>query len=257
MLWEAVDSNEALTTRFGFVDSNDAASWLGDTLRKAWGLRLQSCDRLVISGSKLLAWLTIDGRGFIAKCAIDPALFTRLAEVDALITWLEGEGIPVAAPQPTPDGRLRVERDRYSVGLYPLVNGELLDVNDENQVAAAGRMLATLHRALSTYPRSFAGGHAPEGQQSVHGDFRSANVLYNGGVTAVLDFDEATHRSRAEELGRSAALLGTRYHNWQPLPRATREQFVAAYCDSYPLTGTEWDEYTRVVAGVSEHFGWA
>ncbi|GAB3608170.1 phosphotransferase [Humibacter ginsengiterrae] len=257
MLWEAVDSNEALTTRFGFVDSNDATSWLGDTFRHAWGLSLQSCDRLVISADKLLAWLTIDGRGLIAKCAINPALFARLAEVDALITWLDGEGIPVAAPLPASDGRLRVDRDRYSMSLYPLVDGELLDVNDENQVAAAGRMLATLHHALSAYPKPFAGVHAPEGQQLVHGDFRSANVLYNGGVTAVLDFDEATHRSRAEELGRSAVLLGTRYHNWQPLPPAARAKFVTAYSDTCPLADAEWDEYARVVAGVSAHFGWA
>lgn len=91
----------------------------------------------------------------------------------------------------------------------------------------------------------------------VHGDFRSANLLYNGGVTAVLDFDEATHRSRAEELGRSAVLLGTRYHNWQPLPPSARAKFVTAYSDTYPLTDAEWDEYSNVVAAVSAHFGWA
>jgi homoserine kinase type II len=257
MLWETVDPNKALTTRFGFANPYDALSWLGDTLRQAWGQRFQGCDRLVISSSNLLARLTIDGRGFIAKCAIDPARSRRLAEVDALITWLDGEGIPVAAPRPTTDGRMRIDRDCYSMGLYPLVDGEMLDVNDENQLAAAGRTLAALHRALSAYPKPFAGGHALEGQQLVRGDFRSANVLYDGGITAVLDFDEATHHRRAEELGRSAVLLGTRYHEWQPLPPSARAKFVTAYGDTNPLTDGEWDEYTHVVAAVSAHFGWA
>jgi homoserine kinase type II len=257
MLWEAVDASTALTTRFGFANSNDAASWLGCTLEDVWGFRLQSCDRIVISASNLLAWLTIDGRPLIAKCSVNPALFARLAEIDALITWLDGEGIPVAAPLPAADGRTRVNRDRRSLGLYPLVGGELLDVSDGNQVAAAGRMLARLHRALFAYPKPFDGGPVPDGQQLVHGDFRSANVLYDDGVTAVLDFDDATYRSRAEELGRSAVLLGTRYHDWQPLPPAAREEFVTAYGEAYPLRDTEWDEYTQIVAGVSEHFGWA
>lgn len=149
MLWEAVDSAVALTTRFRFADTGHAATWLGDTLQQGWGLRVETCDRLVISASKLLAWLTVDGQRLVAKCAVEQESFPRLADVDTLIAWLHDEGIPVAAPIAATDGGIRVDRGGYSLGLYPLVEGDPLDVDDEDQVGAAGRMLATLHHALA------------------------------------------------------------------------------------------------------------
>jgi homoserine kinase type II len=139
MLWEAVDSSVALTTRFGFTDAGHASTWFGETLSEAWDLQVDSCDRLVISASKLLAWLTIDGKGYVAKSAVDTALFLHLADIDALIAWLDGAGIPVAAPIAATNGRLRVDRGDFSVGLYPLVAGDLLDVDDEAQVDSVGR----------------------------------------------------------------------------------------------------------------------
>lgn len=257
MLWEAVDSTVALTTRFGFTDASHASTWFGETLSEAWDLHIDSCDRLVISASKLLAWLTVDGKGYVAKSAVDTALFERLADIDALIAWLDGEGIPVAAPIAATNGQLRVDRGDFSVGLYPLVAGNLLDVDDVAQVDAAGRMLARIHRALKTYPRGFADGPSSEEHQLVHGDFRSANILQNdSGITAILDFDEASYRSRAAELGQSAVLLGTRYHNWRPTTPATREVFASAYNEVSPLTSAERDEFGRVVLAVLEHFGW-
>lgn len=257
MLWESVDSAAALASRFGFVSGDRAAAWFKDVLCDAWGLRVESCERLVISASKLLAWLNVDGRSLIAKCAVDPTLFGRLAEIDELIAWLHGEGVPVAVPLATRSGQLRLDRDGYSLGLYPAIGGDLLDVDDEEQVEAAGRMLAALHRSLAAYPKEFFGGRPQEGQQLVHGDFRSANILYGDRITAVLDFDEASYRTRPDELARSAVLLGTRYHDWQPTLPAARKVFLAAYNDVSPLTGTEWDECDRVIAAVAKHFGWA
>lgn len=257
MLWESVDPTDALTTRFGFADPGRAASWLGETLEGAWALRVDSCDRLIISASKLLAWLTVDGNRLIAKCAVDAASFSRLADVDALTAWLHGEGIPVAAPIFASDDRIRVEREGFSIGLYPLVAGDLLDADDADQVEAAGRMLAALHQALAAYPRSFAGGRALEDQQLTHGDFRSANILQgDSGITAILDFDEASYRTRALELAQAAVLLGTRYHDWKPTSQATRKIFVSAYNDAIPLTNAQRDEFDRGVIAVSGHFGW-
>ena len=258
MLWESTDPGDALTTRFGFTDARHAASWLEETLDEAWTLRVESCDRLVISASKLLAWLTVDDTGVVAKCAVDPALFARLAEVDALTAWLHAEGIPVAAPIATHDGRLRVERGGFSLGLYPVIGGDLLEVGDESHVQAAGRMLAALHDALAAYPRAFAGARPGDGQQLVHGDFRSANILHDGtDLTAVLDFDEVSHHSRAWELARSAVLLGTRYHDWGPNEPDVRRAFVAAYADISPLTAAQQAEFDHVSAAVLQHFGWS
>lgn len=257
MLWESVDPAAALTTRFGFPDARGAAGWIAETLEEAWALHVESCDRLVISASKLLLWLTVDQKRVIAKCAVDPTLFVKLAEVDALTAWLEGEGIPVAAPIAATDGRLRVERGGSSLGLYPVVSGELLEVDDANQVETAGRMLATLHQGLAAYPLPFAGERPLAGQQLVHGDFRSANILHDGaGITAILDLDEASYRSRAAELAQSAVLLGTRYHHWRPTSPAARQVYVSAYNEVSPLTRAQRDEYDRGVTAVSKHFGW-
>ncbi|MGI9822079.1 phosphotransferase enzyme family protein [Agromyces sp. Marseille-Q5079] len=258
MLWETVDSADAaLSTRFGFSDAGHAVAWLEEALREEWDVRVDSCDRLVISASNLLAWLTADGRRLVAKVCAEASLFRHLANVDAVIAWLQDEGIPVAAPLIAIDGRVRVDRGGYSVSVYPFVGGSLLDVEDAGQVDAAGRMLASLHGALASYPGPFGDRLPPDGQQLVHGDFRSANILQvDGAITAILDFDDASYGSRAEELARSAVLLGTRYHDWQPISRATREVFVSAYNEVAPLTSAERYEFDQVVVAVSKDFGW-
>lgn len=258
MLWESVDSGTALSARFGFTDADHAVSWLGETLREAWARRVDRCDRLVISASNLLAWLTVDGEHVMAKCCVDLARFSRLAEVDALVAWLHSEGIPVAAPIAASDGRLRVECKGFSLGVYPFVEGDLLDVGDAGQVEAAGRMLAKLHEALAAYPRPFGGSATLPIQQLVHGDFRSANILQDGSdITAILDFDEVTNRSKVADLAKAAVLLGTRYHNWRPTSLETRNAFVAAYSEVAPLTSAQRDELHRSVTTVLNHFGWA
>lgn len=258
MLWEGAEATVALKTRFRFTDASHAAAWLSGTLQERWGLRVETCDRLVISANKLLAWLTVDGQRLIAKCSSEPGLFARLADIDAVTSWLDGQGIPVAVPIATVDGNMRVNRDGYSLGLYPHVGGDLLDVEDDAEVVAAGRMLAMVHRALAAYPQPFAGASPSKGQQLVHGDFRSANILHDGNeISAILDFDEASYRTRIAEVAQSAVLLGTRYHNWQPTTPATRTTFVSAYNNVSPLTRAERDQFDHVVASVSADFDWS
>ncbi|MFC3988179.1 phosphotransferase enzyme family protein [Actinoplanes siamensis] len=76
--------------------------------------------------------------------------------------------------------------------------------------------------------------------QLVHFDFRSANVLSAGAeVTAILDFEEAQHDHRLVELARAAILLGTRYHDWGPVPAEVRAGFLAGYQAVCPLTPDE------------------
>lgn len=82
-------------------------------------------------------------------------------------------------------------------------------------------------------------------RQLVHFDFRSANILCaRGEVAAVLDFEEVRHDHRLVELARAAVLLGTRYHNWGPVPAEVRTEFLAGYQAVRPLTAAEagwWD----------------
>lgn len=258
MLWESADPEEALSQRFGFADAVSAAGWIGDTLWDTWAITVDGCDRLVISSGNLMAWITAGDRRLIAKWSVVSKLFQRLADTTALTMWLHHRGIPVAAPVPARDGRLRVELDNVSLGVSPVIDGTLLDAGDPAQAAEAGRMLATLHDAMAAYPRHIGGGPSARHHQLVHNDFRSANLLHDGtGITAVLDFEEATYRSRVADLAQATVLLGTRYHNWGPTSRSVREAFVGAYCDQAPLTNAEQNRLRSGIDAVMKHFGWA
>lgn len=258
MLWESVDPGEALSQRFGFPDAVSAVGWMGDTLRDTWAITVDDCDHLVISAGNLLAWITADDRRLIAKWSVVSKLFQRLADTTALTMWLHHSGIPVAAPIPARDGRLRAELGNVSLGVFPVIDGDLLDVNDPAQVTEAGRMLATLHRAMAAYPHHIGGGPSARHEQLVHNDFRSANLLHDGtSITAVLDFEEVTYRSRVSDLAKATVLLGTRYHNWGPTSQSVREAFVGAYCDRAPLTNAEKSQLQSGIDAVMKHFGWA
>ncbi len=257
MLWEPADPDEALTKRFGFADTVSAVGWMGDALWDTWGIAVDECDRLVISDGNLLAWITTDGRHLIAKWSVYPWLFQRLADTATLTTWLQASGIPVAAPIPARDGRLRVQVNNVSLGVCPVIDGDLLDIGDPAQVTGAGQMLATLHEALAAYPNCIDSGQPTLQEQLVHNDFRSANILQAGtSITAVLDFEDVTYSTRVADLAKATVLLGTRYHNWAPTSQDVREAFVAAYHDQAPLTGAEQNELQRGITAVLNHFGW-
>lgn len=257
MLWESADPEEALSQRFGFADAASAAGWAGDALGDIWGITVNECDRLVISAGNLLAWITTDDRRLVAKWSVVPALFRRLADTTALTMWLHHRGIPVAAPVAARDGRLRVELNNVSLGVFPVIKGDLLDVGDLAQVTEAGRMLATLHDVMAAYPHHIDGGPSARHEQLVHNDFRSANVLHDGtSIAAVLDFEDVAYRCRVSDLAKATALLGTRYHDWGPTSRLARETFVAAYCDHTPLTNNEQVRLRSDIDAVMKRFGW-
>ena len=257
MLWESVDAGEALTKRFGFASAASAVGWMGDALWDTWAIAVDDCVRLVISDGNLLAWITTDGRRLIAKWSVFPRLFQRLADTATLTMWLQASGIPVAAPIPARDGRLRAEVNNVSFGVCPVIDGDLLDVGDPAEVTEAGQMLATLHEALAAYPNRIDGGRPTRQEQLVHNDFRSANILHDGtSITAVLDFEDVTYRTRVADLAKATVLLGTRYHNWSPTVPLVREAFVAAYHDQTPLTSAEQNELQRDITAILEHFGW-
>jgi homoserine kinase type II len=280
MLWEAQDPRHALGGRFGFSDGPAAGRWVADTLDKHWGVRIDSCERIVMSGGNALAWVGTPSGRLLAKWSVMPERFPRLAETARLTNWLHGRGLPVSAPVPARDGRLQVEVDRVSMGLQHEIVGDLLDTADLNQVWATGAVLARLQDALAAYPdadripapavpsktltarvtdwldsradhlpvaardtlRGLVAGAPSDrlARQLVHFDFRSANILCaNGEITAILDFEEARHDHRLVELARAAVLLGTRYHNWGPVPAEVRAEFLTGYESERRLTPAE------------------
>ncbi|GAA1793085.1 phosphotransferase [Luedemannella flava] len=226
MLWEPHDPRHALDGRFGFSDEESAGRWVAAMLDKHWGVRIDFCERIVMSGGNALAWVGTPAGRLLAKWSVVPERFPRLAQTARLASWLHGRGVPVSAPVPARDGRLQVEADGVSMGLQREIVGELLDTADLNQVRTAGAVLARLQDALAAYPdadqlpalagspepltarvtawvdsdadhlpvaardtlRGLLAGAPPDGlpRQLVHFDFRSANILCARGEVAAI-----------------------------------------------------------------------
>jgi len=226
MLWETQDPRQALDERFGFSDEESAGRWVAATLNEHWGVRIDSCERIVMSGGNALAWAGTPSGRLLAKWSVVPVRFPRLAATARLTSWLHGRGLPVSAPVPAHDGRLQVEAGRVSMGLQREIAGDLLDTADLHQVRAAGAVLARLQNALAAYPDAdqlsalavapgpltarvtgwldSGAGHLPAAardtlrglvadappdrlaRQLVHFDFRSANILCTRGEIAAI-----------------------------------------------------------------------
>lgn len=152
MLWEPHDPRHALGERFGFSDSESASRWVAAMLDEHWGIRIDSCERILMSGGNALAWVGTPSGRLLAKWSVVLDCFPRLMETARLTSWLHGRGLPVSVPVPTRDGCLQVEVDRVSMGLQREIVGDLLDTGDLNQVRAAGVILAQLQDALAAYP---------------------------------------------------------------------------------------------------------
>lgn len=275
MLWESADPHHELTKRFGFRDGVSAAEWVADLLEQYWSLEAVRCDRLVISGRNVMAWVQAGGRPLVAKWSALPHRFSHLVDAARVVSWLDAQAVPVAAPIAATDGRLLVEvgneaggrlrsrlplpGGRFLVGVLPVVEGDLLTVEDPEHVDDAGRMLATLHQALATYPGQVGGRGRRAHTQLVHNDFRSANILHDGTrISAVLDFEEITYDTRVADIAKSAVLLATRYRGWGPTDESIRTAYLNAYDEHAhdPLTTSERHELDARVAAVMNSFGW-
>lgn len=226
MLWETHDPVGALGRRFGFGDGESAGRWIAGTLAECWGVRIRSCERIVMSDSNALAWVGTPSGRLVAKWSVAPERFPRLAETARLTRWLDGQGLPVSAPVPALDGRPQVEVDGVSMSVQHEIQGDLLDVADPDQVRMAGAVLARLQDALAAYPDADRvaavidpyvspadritrwldsdAGHLPATArdtlrglvaaappdplptQLVHRDFRSANILCAGTEVAAV-----------------------------------------------------------------------
>jgi homoserine kinase type II len=289
MLWEAEDPDQTLGWRFRFSDGPAAGRWVADTLDRHWGVRIDSCERIVMSSGNALAWVGTPSGRLLAKWSVLPERFPRLAATARLTGWLHDRGLPVSAPVPARDGRLQVEVDGVSIGVQRKIAGHLLDTADPGQVRAAGAALARLQDALAAYPDAdqipaptgwsepltvritgwldSRAGHLPVAardtlrglvagapsdrlpRQLVHFDFRSANILCDrGAITAIIDFEEVRHEYRLVELARATVLLGTRYHNWGPVPAEVQAQFLTGYESERPLPPAEagWLDIARL-----------
>ena len=75
-----------------------------------------------------------------------------MSQIARLTHGLDGSGLPVSAPVPSSGGRVQVEAGEVSMCLQQVIQGELLSVDDGEQVQAAGAILARFQHALAAYP---------------------------------------------------------------------------------------------------------
>ena len=110
-----------------------------------------------------------------------------------------------------------------SLGVFPVIDGDFLDVGDPAQVTEAGQTLAMLHDALAAYPYRIDSGSSDSTRASSSTTtFGPTNILHDGtNITAVLDFEEVTYRTRVADLAKATVLLGTRYRNWCPTSQSS------------------------------------
>ncbi|MFZ6993104.1 phosphotransferase [Curtobacterium sp. RRHDQ66] len=152
MLWAQEDPTEVLRSRFGFANAEEVSAWVRSTVERHWGLRVGSPERVVISDSNALAWVRSGDQRLLLKWSVAPDRFERLALAAKLTARLGALHLPVSAPMPTLSGEVQVTSDGVSMGLQHVIDGAHLDVEDADQVRAAGATLARLHNALRAYP---------------------------------------------------------------------------------------------------------
>ncbi len=273
MLWEEVDADQALVKRFGFTTAAAASAWVTETLATRWGIGVDRCERLVISGWNAMAWVTAGQCHLIAKWSALPNRFSHLKDAASVTASLGRSGVPVPTPMSALDGACLVELpnhtrgrlrsalplpgSRFLVGVLPVLDGELLDVDDETQVVQAGEMLAFVHDALALYSDPVDGRRPVRGEQLVHNDFRSANLLHDGvQISGVLDLEEIKHDTPIADLAKAAVLLGTRYRHWAPTTPDVRSTFIASYGARIPLTSADKRELDARIAAVLNASWW-
>ena len=278
MLWETCDPYGVIATRFGHHDADAVARWVTSTLEAQWGLDVDACERIVMSDHNALAWVATPAGPMILKWSIATAQFPRLDALARLTDWLARKSLPVSLPIATLEGDLQVGLDGVSLCLQRRIDGGLLDITQPDQVREAGVVLGQLHDALAEYPGQIPGiavttaslssqitdwldsapDHVPTAAldglrrlipeavpdnlptQLVHGDYRSANILVDvTGIVAVIDFEEARVDHRVVELARSAVLLGTRFHDWGPVPDDVHAGLLEGYESHRQLTPAE------------------
>jgi homoserine kinase type II len=292
MLWETTDPGDALRERFGFGSADEAAAWAVELLADDYGLRVAGLERMVISAHNLMLWVTVEtaDRLLIKVCRLAVA-HDWLSARGALVRWLADRGLPVAGPLLTDSGDHQLLRHGRTVGVQPILPGELLDASDPDQVRAAGSTLAALHTELAAWPEAalirdvqpvaggdqlwvYRDGHVVPAElkarleqriadlpqlprQPVHSDFRGANVLYSDGrITGVLDFEEARIDAAVVDLAHALCLLGTWYHDWRPITPEAQTLFLASYAEHRPLSPAEQAWLTPLVAWGMLGHGW-
>lgn len=186
----------------------------------------------------------------------------RLGHAANLARWVRDQGLPAVVPVGgSPLGY--VETASGAVVVYPFVEGVAYEPGRIDQLRAAGRTLARIHRTvppgvstpglLTTWP--LVEEEASEGDglgrlldevdpsmldptevHTLHGDFRGQNLLFRGHrVAYVLDFDGFGFGCRLQDLAYALVFFPAALATSPPLA-PERRALLSAYDAIYPLT---------------------
>jgi homoserine kinase type II len=254
MLWETRDPHGALEERFGFADALSAGRWVAATVLEHWGIRIDSCEQIVISDRSALAWLRTPSGQLLAKWSVTPERFPRLSQIARLTHWLDSNGLPVSAPVQSLDGCLQVEVDEISMCLQRVIQGDLLDVEDGDQVTVGGpcyRLARIRWRARasrgSRHPA--AAGRRRAGRPASPTARPRRLPLVERLVRRPQDRrGDRLRGGQARPLHRRGCSLGcharTRFRDWGPVSAGVRAMFLSGYQSVRRLTPVEaswWD----------------
>lgn len=248
----------------------DGTSPLVEALLQPW-VHDPGSARFFRASANGVAYFTRDGhRQFLRFSPVTERTLAALEAEVRLVAWLDGEGVKVAAPVPSRNGRL-VERvgDYYCVVFVGLA-GTHLEVSDcdEAQFSAWGAALGQLHATMKRYQdpsladrpswrehlaqaRPYVEGEpglaaewaflqrwasalptGPDDYGLIHFDCEADNLCWADGGFAILDFDDAAHHWYAADI---AYALRDLFGEGVDLTDARFKAFLRGYEGAHPL----------------------
>lgn len=181
---------------------------------------------------------------------------SRLWEMIFLTGFLREKGFPVPAVKKTVGGfgwAPWVWYDqRQGAAVFACLPGATLPCYLPRHLRAAGKMLARLHHALTSYPRRrFLPRRAGDGRfhctaacfhqpTVLHNDFARANLLFNRqGVVGVLDWEYAAAGCPLVDVARSLSLF------YRDQPSQREEEIRRPFLEGYFAGGGEEVKLSR------------
>ncbi|MFZ5722139.1 MAG: homoserine kinase [Pseudomonadota bacterium] len=246
-----------------------------ETIRRAAGVRSLGTPEPIAAGIENSNWfLTLDDAETVVLTVLEAAVDADLPFCIALTDTLAAAGLPVPVARQLADGARTLRIQERPALLVQRLRGVHAERATAAQCAAAGRMLAQMHRTAATlpapdrprdrdwWPAAFAGIaptlaadartglHAAlqtatatfvacrdEPHGIIHGDFFRDNVLFDGErISGVLDFFHAAHDLLAWDL--AIALNDWTMTEHAPDP-ARADALLAGYEEVRPLTAGE------------------
>lgn len=233
------------------LSDGNALAWVtcdGEPFIAKWSVVPDRFARLAAT-ARLTTWLGDRGHPVSAPvAALDGRTQLELDGISLSVQRVApGQHLDVGDPQLVREAGATLARLHADLAAYhdaadfPRPRTPALSSKESIEAWAAGDLQHLPADAVRLLVRMLANvSDAQPPAHLVHGDYRSANILTRDGeITAVLDFEELRFDSPVGELARSAVMLGTLFHGWEPVSPAVHRAFKDGYEDVRALSEDE------------------